>query len=362
MKNVTITVVDSFEKWRALTPEWQTLLDRAESSSFFLTWEWLISWAEYFLDDSRTLFILTCSINKTLIGIAPFYLAEKKSGLFPLKELRFLGTPESGSDYLDVIMCKNHEREVAEALYAFLTTTSKRKWDQLFLTDIRADSLFLFHFMNCLEVAGKYVELTRSAICPVMRLPDSEDNLYAAMSSGWRKKFKQDMRVSERDYNVSHVVYQGHEVADHLDAFFQFYKERDERPGQWQHALLKQLISRYIDDPPLQLDLLVVDEMPRAALLHFKHRDTLSMYMMSVDKTFNPKISFGNILVGRSIINSLEGNYAVYDFLKGNEPYKFHWATGVHLTFQIRFWQKRPGALLSASSRMSRYMVKLLFR
>jgi CelD/BcsL family acetyltransferase involved in cellulose biosynthesis len=182
------------------------------------------------------------------------------------------------------------------------------------------------------------------------------------MSSGWRKKFKQDMRVSSRDYDVSHVVYQGHEVTDHLDAFFKFYKERSEWSGERLHGLLKQLLERYADNPPLQLDFLLVDKEPLAALLHFKYRDTLSMYLMSVDKTFNPKISFGNILVGRTIINCLKGKYAVYDFLKGNESYKFHWATGVHPTFQIRFWQKNPGAFLAASSRMSRYMAKLLFR
>jgi hypothetical protein len=41
--------------------------------------------------------------NNDLVGIAPFYLKNDKYGPFKMRQIEFLGTPEAGSDYLDVI-------------------------------------------------------------------------------------------------------------------------------------------------------------------------------------------------------------------------------------------------------------------
>jgi CelD/BcsL family acetyltransferase involved in cellulose biosynthesis len=348
--------------WRSISRDWSNLLARSNAVTYFLSWEWLFSWAEICMSADRQLFILAFYEKDSLIGVAPFYLLKRKSGIFFVRELRFLGTPESGSDYLDVLTQKGREKEISTALYAYLHGEGRTCWDQLLLSDMRADSLFLLHFMNRLDEEGRYVELKRGAYCPVTQLPDTEDGLYSMLSPGWRKKFKQDMRVSKRDYEVSHVVFDGSEVEGQLEAFFQMYEEKGGWPGEQLHSILKKLLKKYDGNIPFQLDYLFFDGKPLAALFHFKFNQIVSMYLMAVDKQCNPKISIGNLLVGYSIKNAISSGFKQYDFLKGDERYKFHWSNSGHCTLQLNVWQKRPVGYCLALAKMARHSGKLLLR
>jgi hypothetical protein len=310
----------------------------------------------------RQLFILAFYENDSLVGAAPFYLLKRKFGIFNVRELRFLGTPESGSDYLDVVTKKGREKEVSNTVYDYLHGEGRSCWDQLHLSDIRADSLFLLHFMNRLDEEGRYAELKRGAYCPLTQLPDTEDGLYSMLSPGWRKKFKQDMRVSNRDYEVSHVVFDGSAVEGQLEAFFQMYEAKGGWSGTQLQSILRKLLNKYDDDVPFQLDFLFFDGKPLAALFHFKFNRTVSMYLMAVDKEYNPKISLGNLLVGYSILNAISSGFKQYDFLKGDERYKFHWSNSGQSTLQLNVWQKRPVGYCLALVKLTRSFGKILLR
>ncbi|MFO8240010.1 MAG: GNAT family N-acetyltransferase, partial [Dissulfuribacterales bacterium] len=110
------------------------------------------------------------------------------------------------------------------------------------------------------------------------------------------------------------------------------------------------------------IDMLSVNGTAVAGLLHVKHGGELAMYLMVVDKNFNSKVSLGSYLVGQSIQQAIANGYSVYDFLKGAEDYKFHWANQGNRTVQIRMWRKNPASLYSACTRLSRCAGKLLLR
>ncbi len=362
MAEITIRSVTSMDEWLSLSSAWSNLLTESNSSTIFLTWEWLYSWSEVCLEKDRQLFILAFYEKSSLVGVAPFYLQKRKFGLFPVREIRFLGTPESGSDYLDIVAKKGHEYDVSNALYDYLQGEARSGWDQLHLTDMRADSLFLLHFMNRLDEEGRYAELKRSAYCPGVQLPDNESDLYSMLSTGWRKKFKQDMRVSKRDHDMSHVVFVGSEVEGQLEHFFQMYEEISGWSGVQTHSILKKLMKKYDDAMPFQLDYLFLDGKPLAALFHFKFNQIVSMYLMAVDKKHNPKVSLGNLLVGYSILDAISAGHKFYDFLKGDERYKFHWSNRGHCTLQLNVWQKRPAGYCMALAKLTRLIGKVLLR
>ena len=363
MRNLQISTIDNHEDWARIAPQWNQLLQESRSSTFFLTWEWLSSWAECCLDKNRRLFILVFHENDRLIGAAPFYIEDRKAGPFPLREIRFLGTPDAGSDYLDVFTRKGREKIVADALYDYLTTDEgKSAWDQLDLADIRADSLFLLHFPARIKAAGKHATADLHAYCPLMRLPSSEAGLYAQCSPGWRKKIKQDIRVIHRERNVRHSVSRNGNLPEKLAEFFHLYEAKTNWPVGRLPAILERTAAKHGDEVPVQVDLLSIDGRAVVGLVHLKHQNTLSMYLMAVDKEYNPKVSLGNYLVGESIINAIASGYTAYDFLKGEEPYKFHWAKEGIRTMRLLFWQRRPGPVYSAFARLLKNAGKLLLR
>lgn len=362
MLQLTITECLTMDQWRGLRADWNQLLHESDASSFFLSWEWLYSWAQVCLDKKNALFIIALHYKDKLVGLAPFYIARKKMGPFIVREAVFISTPGSGADYLDVICAKGFEKRVAESLFDYLCNTVPGKWDQLTFSSIRADSLFLIHFETVIEQHGKSSDFKRSSYCPVMELPESEKCLYAAMSPSWRKKFKQDRRVAQRDYQLEHRQLKGKDVTEGLGSFFRLYKDKGGHSEQPLMAIHQSLIDHSTDQPPLQLDFLIVDGVDVAALLHFEYRDTLFMYLMAVDKGYNRKISFGNILIGMVLINAIESRCRFYDFLKGTERYKFHWANTGYSTVSFRFRQKRFSTICLSIMESHKRLAKLILR
>lgn len=362
MAEITTHCVTGMDGWHAISRDWSNLLVKSSASTLFLSWEWLYSWAEICMGVNRQLFILTFYEKDTLIGVAPFYLLKRKFGLFFISELRFLGTPESGTDYLDILIQKGREKEVSNTLYDYLHGEGRSCWDQLHLSDIRADSLFLLHFMNRLDEEGRYAELKRSAYCPAVQLPDTEDEFYSMLSPSWRKTFKRAVRVSNRDYEVSHVVFDGYEVEGQLEVFFQIYEEKGGHSSEPLHSILKNTLGKCADTVPFQLDFLFLDGELVAALLSFKWNQTFSSYLIAVDKQYNPKISLGGLLYGTSIKNAIVSGFKQYDFLKGDELYKFHWSNSGQSTLQLNVWQKRPAGYCLALVKLTRYFGKILLR
>ncbi len=362
MSDLSITVIESLDEWNNLAQEWRTLLSDSRSESFFLRWEWLSAWVDCCLGDDRQLFVLAFREKEALVGIAPLYISLKKYGPFPIREVRLLGSPDGGSDYLDVISRRGRERVVADALYDYLMGEGAKRWDILYLQDIPADALFILYFMKRIQAEGKYAELVQGSYCPIVELPECENTLLKELSQWRRKKFKQDIRVLHREQNVVHSVLVGDDVAAGLETFFRLYEEKGGWPAEGLRSLIRSFLARCGDDKPLQLDLLSVDNRAVAGLLHLKHNDTIAMYLMAVDKEFNPKISLGNLLVGLCLKNSIAAGHAFYDFLKGDESYKFHWATGGKSSMNLLFWQKRPAATIVALNRLLRHAGKLILR
>jgi CelD/BcsL family acetyltransferase involved in cellulose biosynthesis len=364
MSRLQVSILTNFEDWLAMASEWNLLLHESRSGSFFLTWEWLFSWAECFLDNTRSLFILLFHKDKELVGIAPLYIERRKIGPFSLRVIFFLGTPEAGSDYLDVIVRQGMEKDVANTFYDFLTMGDgiKTCWDLVVLSELPAGNLFLVYLMERIQAQGRHMEFVASSYCPVMKLPASEADLYALLSAGWRKKVKQDIRVINREENVIHEVIRGAAVAAKLPEFFCLYEEKAGWSSSMVQPVLQQLITKYGSEAPVQVDLLYINGQLVAGILHLEYRNTRSLYLMAVDKKYNPKVSLGNFLVGKCINNAIDSGYLIYDFLKGMEGYKFHWATEGNRTVQLTFWQKRPLALAVASAKLARQALKLFIR
>ena len=72
------------------------------------------------MTEGRELFVLTLHDGAKIVGIAPWYISKTRYGLLNLSKINGLGTPEAGSDYLDVISLKGEEKAVATSIYEFL--------------------------------------------------------------------------------------------------------------------------------------------------------------------------------------------------------------------------------------------------
>ena len=362
MKHYQITIVNSIDQMQNLAESWNDLLLRSQSNTIFLTWEWQFSWAECFINSARELFILTIRRGNELVGIAPWYIHKTEYLGLPLKQIEFLGARETDSDYLDVIIKRGMEKEVTLSIYDFLFSKVPSRWDCFMLRDIPADSLFLLHFLTKIEEEGKYAEITQSSFCPIVKLPRTTDDYLLGLSPNRRQQFKRHLRVLNRENHIEHRSFLSKDIPLNLNRFFSLYQEKKDDGSDNLKRFLERFVSKCKDKNWVQIDFMTANNNDIASLLHLHYHGTLSMYLMAIDKTFNPKISIGNLLVGLSIQRSINQGDSFYDFLKGTEHYKFHWANCGKTSLNFIFYQRKPISALFALRRFLKYIAKIILR
>ncbi len=361
MAEFNVEIVDNLNDFERFRGSWSALLEKSAANTVFLTWEWLIAWSETFLGNKRDMFVVMVYEGNSLVAIAPWYVHNAAKGLLSVRQIEYLGTPDAGSDYLDVIVKKGKEKEVASFLYRFLLDNASGRWGRLRLHDVPANSLFLLHFLNNIRADGKYAAMSDASYCPFSILPETEEAFFSGLSSRRGQRFRQDLRNLQKQDTIEHLTCSTGNLDAQLEEFFRLYSEK----AGWQGDSLKQLIRRYLDlkgEGAIQLDFLVAGEVNVGGLLHLKYGNTLYMYLMAIDKTYNSKVSIGNLLVGLSINNAIASGITCYDFLKGEEDYKFHWANAGQRTASLLFSQRKllPVCLMLAD--MARSAAKLILR
>jgi len=320
--------VETFEAWAALAGRWNGLLDASRSRSVFLTYEWLSAWAETYLGPRRRLWILAVYDGDELAGLAPWYLERGRA--FPVRYVKFLGSPEAGADHLDVFAKPGSEGEVAEALAAFLRRS--KAWDALWLSQIRADSLFLFHWSRVGDETGGRTDTTITTHAPCLRLPGSVEDLEALLTPKRRKQFRQhSQRLAEIPGFAISQARDG-ELSEKLEAFFKLYGGRGlslcDRPDILL-GFLKRFQAKALGKGWFRMDWYTVGDRLVAGHVHFWYGRTLSGYLIAVDRSFQPTVSLGKLIIWRCLLGSVRAGLEVYDFLRGRETFKFHFAADV---------------------------------
>src|SRR6185295_5271604 len=117
----------------AIAQEWDRLLDQSDQRVFFLRWAWNRLWWRLLRPPDSQLFIIACRDDyDTLVGLAPFYLRQRRTAGIPhLREILFLGTGiyAQTSEYLDIVARRGYEGAVVGAIVEYLE--NRDDWDSL---------------------------------------------------------------------------------------------------------------------------------------------------------------------------------------------------------------------------------------
>ena len=357
-----VTVIDSLSEWEKIAREWDEVLCQSSSNSVFLTWEWLYTWAECFPEEKRRLFILLVHMGDELVGIAPWCIRHTQSRFIPLKQIEFLGKLGASSDYLDVFSKKGREREVAIEIYQFLLGNVSSAWDSLMLEDVPSNSLFLLHFTEKIEEDGKYAEMTRGGFCPYVSLPESKDDFMATLSQHRRGQYRRDQKILQSPHNVTHQSFTGKQIEPILDDFVSFFSDKKGYTNESFFSFIKRFALKSVENRWVQIDMLTSNASKIACFYQLRYQGTVFGYLMATDKSFNSKVSVGNLLLGLCLENSISEKMSVYDFLKGTEAHKFHWTNGGRSSLNLFFCQRNIPALLTVMGKFLKYLAKCILK
>ena len=345
----------------ALEPEWQQLASVCTAATVFQTFEWNAAWWKHFGGlPGRCLRVVTFrDANGTLVGLAPlmtsFWYAT------PLRRLSFLGT--GTSDYLDVLAAPGWEHAVVQSLYEYLDSAGG--WQIADFQQLRDGSLF----RRFLPPAGS--ELTVLDVpgeaCPYLPLPPTWPELLQGLGKKTRANVGYYDRTLQKVYAVDIGPVTNEAALDEaLTNLFDLHARRwNQRwlpgvfAGKRVQAFHRDAARRLLGRDWLRLFSLRLDGETQASLYCFSYADRLCYYQGGFEPTL-ARLSLGTVLTARAIQAAIAEGRGVFDFLRGDEPYKAKWTTASYANLRRLVTRSAaPWTLLARQSQSAEAMIEL---
>jgi CelD/BcsL family acetyltransferase involved in cellulose biosynthesis len=332
-RSVYATVVTDETGFDALEKEWDGLLEESEQRVYFLRWGWNRAWWRAFKPAGSRLFIITCRDEEgRLAGLAPFYVAQRRTAGIPhVREVMFLGTGiyAQTSEYLDLIARRGDEKEVAESVVRYLS--GSREWDRLWMNEIPAASTIFPYLHKALGRAALVEPCNRSH--HIDTTTDWE-TFCQSLSRSTRKHLMRQMRRFLESHECDFKrISRMEELEPAMDALVRLHQARwtsKGEPGSFAlpgvENLLREAARLALADGRLRLWTLKLDGEVEAVRLAFLDNGIVHAFQGG----FNPvyaKDSLGSVMLGLCIKDCLQDSEVFeYDFMGGTDSYKDWWS------------------------------------
>lgn len=344
---MNVETIRSPEAFFALRDAWNQLLDSSASNGVFLTHEWLSCWWKH-LSEGRGLSILVARDGGRLIGILP--LAERPADYARMmpRRLEFLGSGLIGSDYLDAIIESDREDEVNAAFAEYFHSRGR----MLQLSQLRTESCLVSKLAESLAGYGWAAADQKLNICPYIDLKDKTWEIYLnGISANIRKNVNRYLRLLPKNFEMRvDCVKTAPEAGAAIDVVIDLHRKRWEAAGT-SEAFQTSAVNAFHHEFArlaagrgwLRILLLWLNGRPAASLYGLLYGQKFYFYQSGFDPEFS-KHSVGVATMGLAIKTAIDEGALEYDFLHGDEEYKFHWATATRDLGRIELYPPRTGA------------------
>lgn len=337
VRELMVQLVTDGEQLKEIKDDWDELLESSQSSSVFLTWEWMYTWWNYFGRDTILRIVAVRNGTGRLIGLAPLCIRRKK-GVLPVNVLIFMGTMCVSSEYLDVIAEPGYEGDVSSALLETLQKDD-RSWDYAMFSDLLDSSVVIRHLKDNLQAAGHLIRQDLSQSCPYLPLPAEKEDFHNSLGKEMRSTLKRrTRRLLEMGAEIR-MINEPEGIADAFQSLFQLHQKRWTLRGLSGNFREEQIRSfhlevagHFLEKEWLRLYLLKIRDNIIASLYCFQYKGRVFYFQSGFDPQWGSK-SPGTVLMGYGIQDSIDQRMEEFDYLRGLEPYKFRWTSKVRKTW-----------------------------
>jgi CelD/BcsL family acetyltransferase involved in cellulose biosynthesis len=250
-----------------------------------------------------------------LIGIASLMVRGEKACLMGDKEV---------CDYLDFVIAPGRGSEFFDTLIKYLR---KQGIHNLDLRPLRADSTVLTDLTDVAKALGCKVFYKKEDVSLEMDLPATWDGFLRILTGKERHEIRRKLRrlyeAADIKYRIAEDI---REIRDGIDTFLTlFVMNRSDKAAFMNSQMVsffQSLAESLAEVQILKLSFLELDGTPAAALMYFDYNSTVYLYNNGYDRRFR-SLSVGLLSKVLSIKEGIERGQKKYDFLKGDEAYKY---------------------------------------
>ena len=299
----------------AAAAEWGRLLPQSVVSTPFQTLEWQRVWMNE-VGDGASPQILKFVDGQQTLGMASL----RCDG----DSLTFVGD-EDLCDYNDFLVLPGYERPFFDALLDYL---DEEGCSGLRLFSLTEDSPTFTLLPEVARSRGCDVDVVQQEVCPGRQLPEEWEEYVAGLS----KKHRHELRRKLRRLNTAEGVRwysltEPQEVDAAMDDFLELLamsrQDKAEFLTPQREKFFRSLASSLSREGLLSLFFMEIQESRVASAMTFDYGGSRLLY----NSGFNPEFGYysvGLLLKALSVKSAIEDGKSYYDFLRGNERYKYH--------------------------------------
>ena len=301
-------------------PQWKEVLARDPDRHIFATPEWNRVWWEEF-GAGKDLFMLTIRRGGEVVGLVPLYRKHEDGR----KILRFLGGIDL-TDYLGPICSLEDRGEVAEALVSWLGK-GEVEWDEFDAHNMPVPFGFGEFLIERADNDGYPFELEQEETAAVLLLPDTWEDYLESLDAKERRELKRKNRRILREVpDAAFRTATEESLERDLKYFVEMHRGAEGHKGHFMRPEIATFFERaaYALMPLgwLRLDFLEIAGRPVATTFSFVLNNTFYLYNSAYEPDLK-RLSPGVVLVSRLIEESIEQGRKSFDFLRGQERYKY---------------------------------------
>jgi len=317
-----IEFIRDVPSWDRIIPEWNTLLSHSTAGYPFLRCEYLRAWWEHLGGGewpSADLRIALWKEAGTLLGIAPLFRTTRNGE----PQLLLIGSVEI-SDYLDVMAAPDHLPAFCSALLDALGSLPDSEFGVLDLFNLQASSPTIPALEAEAAHRGWALEREPLQVCPVITLPHSWEEYLGALDKKSRHEIRRKMRRAEGGEEKAELKICG---AEEMEEFLRLMSCDEAKAAFLTPAMRNQLraIANAAQQAGmLELAFLELGGRKAAAYMNFAIGNRTWVYNSGMDPLY-AAASPGWVLLAMLIRRAIEAGYQAFDFMRGDEPYKFQW-------------------------------------
>jgi CelD/BcsL family acetyltransferase involved in cellulose biosynthesis len=350
----SITAIEDSETLNSLTfrEEWDYLWSQNEETTPFQSPDWILSWWKHF--GNQRPWVIVQRQNAECVGILPLYILQDNQSK---NKVLMMGT--GISDYLDGTFQKGLEKIVSRKINQFLHLNENR-WDHCILEQLPADSVLL----NLETFNGVTSHIEIQDFCPVLSLPKTELQRQQFFTSNHYKKIFYYRRRFEKlsPLHFDNVTFDS--LPSFMNALFKLHGDSWRLKNE-KGVLHDTSIQNFHRDVSYQM--LLQGNLRMYALS--RDSEIIAIYYGFVKgrrgyyylSGYNPefrRFNLGSLIVSHAINQSIREGLEEFDFLRGQESYKYTWGAKDRPNYRL-ILNKTPNTAAHIPTIVNPSMVKV---
>jgi len=356
-----VTRVATIPEIERLVPVWERIATQDVREGFFRSPCWYLTWIRYIRPDVSPM-VLVVRDQEEIVAIAPLSCGRTRSRL---RILSLAGNDLVCGEYLDFPSLPGYRQLALESIWAELLG-GELEWDLLSLSAMRTEGDLFWEAHKRAQADGLMLR-SEERICPFVQLPTTFEEYLARFSKRRRKHFVRTRRIF-KDHGAEVKIYRsGPELESAIPRLIDLHCARWKTVGKpgtlGQPGFAEFLLTlgrKQASEGAVRLYTLEVGGLAKAAMLNFHFGTSAFQFQNGFDPAWKlAKHSPGTVLILHGIETAVAEGCHVYDFLRGAEEYKFHFADRSKPITDVRLARTLRGKLFLCAASVRPCLARL---